>query len=54
MVYLRFARGAAAAERGIDGRVDPLLEGPCPGFFGVPDVDIAELAVGLADTQVQQ
>ena len=54
MVYLRFARGAAAAERGIDGRVDPLLEGPGAGFFGVPDVDVAELAVGLADTQVRQ
>lgn len=54
MLHGGFAFGTVAAERGIDRRVDAFVEGPCTCLLGLPDIDIAQSAVGAADAQVQQ
>ncbi len=53
-LHLGLGGGPIATERRIHGKVDPLVEGPLAGLFGFPDVDVAQLAAGLANTQVQQ
>jgi len=37
-VHLGLATGAGTAERGVHGRVDPVLEGPRAGLLGLPQV----------------
>jgi len=50
MVYLGLACRPVAAERGVDGGVDPFGEGPGACLLGFPDVDVTQLAAELADT----
>jgi len=50
----RLALGSAATEGGVHRGVDPLLEGALARSFGFPDVDVAQLPVRLANTQVQK
>jgi hypothetical protein len=53
-MHLRLARRPAPAECGVHRRVNPLVEGACAGLLGFPDLEVAQGAVPLAHTQVQQ
>jgi hypothetical protein len=41
-------------KRGVDHGVDALLERSGARFFGFPDIDVAQPAIGLAHTQVER
>ncbi len=52
-LHRRLGRRPVAAERGVHGVVDPTGEGLGAGLLGLPDVDVAQVSLGVADAQVQ-
>jgi hypothetical protein len=52
--WLALDVNAALHQNGVDGGVDVLREGRIAGFLRLPDIDVAQGAVGLFERDVNQ